>query len=112
MPAPALASSDAIGVFLALIAEWRLPPARAWLMLTGLGYQADSLSAEQVQLVEILVLVNKAMQGNVVGSVGEWMTRPNAAPLFAGSAPVDYLARLGQPGYVALFRQVLQWQKS
>ncbi len=32
------------------------------------------------------------------------------APLFAGSAPADYLTKLGQPGYVALLRQVLHWQ--
>ncbi len=40
------------------------------------------------------------------------MTRPNGAPLFAGAAPVDYLTRLGQPGYVGLLRQVLHWQQS
>ena len=78
-------------------------------MLTGVGYAAGSLTPDQIQRVEILVLVDLAMRGSVDGSVGAWMTRPNAAPLFAGSAPADYLTRLGQPGYVGL-RQVLHWQ--
>ena len=75
-------------------------------MLTGVGYQVGSLMADQVQRVEILAMVDLAMQGNVIGSVGEWMAKPNAAPIFAGPAPMDYLARLGQPGYEAVLRQV------
>ena len=109
-PAPALASPEALRVFRALIADWRVPPARAWRMLTGVGYQAGSLTPDQVQRVEILAMVDQAMQGTVVGSVGEWMEKPNTAPIFAGSAPMDYLARLGQPGYEALLRQVVRWR--
>lgn len=112
LPSPALTSTAALRVFRALIAEWRLPPARAWRMLTGVGYQAGALSAEQIQHVEILAMVNQAMQGVAVGSVGEWLVTPNAAPLFAGRAPADYLTKLGQPGYVGLMRQVLHWRGS
>ena len=61
-------------------------------MLTGVGYQAGCL--------------DQALQGVALGSVGEWLVTPNAAPLFAGSAPAEYLTKLGQPGYVRLLRQV------
>ena len=105
-----MTSPEALRVFRALIANWRVPPARAWRMLTGVGYQAGSLTPDQVQRVEILAMIDQAMQGNVVGSVGEWMVKPNPAPIFAGSAPMDYLARLGQPGYEALLRQVARWR--
>ena len=97
-------------MFTELIADWRMPPARAWRMLTGVGYAAGSLTPEQIQRVEILVLVDLAMRGSVEGSVGDWLTTPNAAPLFSGSAPADYLTKLGQPGYVGLLRQVAHWQ--
>ncbi len=79
-------------------------------MLTGVSFQAGSLSSEQIQRVEILAMVNQAMRGIAIGTVGEWLTTPNAAPLFAGSAPADYLTKMGQPGYVGLLRQVLHWQ--
>ena len=97
-------------MFRGLVADWRMPPARAWRMLTGVGWQAGSLTAEQVQRVEILALVDLAMRGIAAVPVGEWLVTPNAAPLFAGSAPADYLTKLGQPGYVALLRQVTRWQ--
>ncbi len=106
----AVTSTEALRVFRTLIAEWQMPPTRAWRMLTGLSYQAGALSDEQIQRVEILFVVNQALRGVAVGSVGEWMVTPNAAPLFAGTAPADYLTKLGQAGYVGLLRQVLHWQ--
>ncbi len=105
-----LTSETAIQAFLGLIAAWRMPSARAWRMLTGLGHRAGALSAEQVARVDALLAIDAAMQGIALGSVGEWMVQSNAAPLFGGSAPVDYLTRLGGPGYAAVLRQVLRWQ--
>ena len=107
---PVLTSQSAIDAFRTLIEQWRMPPARAWRMLTGVGYQAGSLLPEQIERVDALLAIDGAMQGIAMGSVGEWMVKPNAAPLFAGSAPVDYLTRLGGQGYVAVLRQVLRWQ--
>ncbi len=107
----AVTSTEALRVFRGLIFEWQMPQARAWRMLTGVGWQAGSLSAEQIQRVEILFVVNQALQGVALGSVGVWLVTPNAAPLFAGTAPADYLIKLGQSGYVGLLRQVLHWQE-
>ena len=42
--------------------------------------------------------------------VGEWMVTTNPAPVLAGSAPVDYLARTGTRGCEALARQVDRWR--
>ena len=64
-PVPALAGPEALQVFRTLIADWRVPPARVWRVLTGVGYAVGSLTADQVQRVEILALVDEAMQGNV-----------------------------------------------
>ena len=107
---PALTSEGGIQAFLGLIEQWRMPPARAWRMLTGVGYRAGSLSPEQIGRVDALMTIDAAMQGIALGSVGEWLMKPNAAPLFGGSAPVDYLTRLGGPGYVSMLRQVLRWK--
>ena len=106
---PALTGESAVRVFRALIEKWRMPSARAWRMLTGVGYQAGSLSPEQIGRVDALMAIDDAMQGITLGSVGEWMVQPNPAPLFGGSAPVDYLTRLGGPGYVGVLRQVFRW---
>ena len=112
-PAPdasALTGNGAIDAFLGLIERWRMPPARAWRMLTGVGHRAGSLSPEQVGRVEALLAIDDAMQGIALGSIGDWMVKGNAAPLFGGAAPADYLTRMGGPGYVAVLRQVLRWK--
>ena len=76
----------------------------------GRGYQAGALTADQVQRVEILTLVNKAMRDTAVGSFGRWLITSNAAPIFTGSAPANYLTRIGGPGFEGLLRQVVAWQ--
>ena len=63
-----------------------------------------------VRRVEMLLALNEAMQGIALGSVGEWMVRPNAGPVLGGSSPVDYLTRCGGSGYAALLRQARQWE--
>ena len=50
-PQRPLTSSAAIDTYLALIKAWKLPPARGWRMLTGLGYRAGSLTSDQIQRV-------------------------------------------------------------
>ena len=39
-PTAPLTSSMAIGAFLGLLQGWKMPPARGWRMLTGLGHRA------------------------------------------------------------------------
>ena len=41
--------------------------------------------------------------------VGAWVVEQNPGPLLAGRSPMDYLTRLGTPGYVLLLRQVRRW---
>ncbi len=106
---PRPTSPEALRAFQALITDWRLAPARAWRMLTGVGYQAGSLSPEQVARVEMLVELDRIMRPVAPGSVGEWMVEPNRAALLEGSAPVDYLTKRGGRGYAALLRQAQQW---
>ncbi len=66
-------------MFRGLVADWRMPPARAWRMLTGVGWQAGALTAEQIQRVEILVPGEPGDAGQLPRcSVGEWMVTPNA----------------------------------
>ena len=78
-------------------------------MLTGVGYQAGSLTEAQAERVAHLVAIDEGMR--IIGGqpVGDWMVKGNSAAVFSGSAPVDYLTRHGSAGYAALLRQVQCW---
>ena len=78
-------------------------------MPTGVGYQAGSLSPEQVTRVEMLVELDRIMRPIAPGSMGEWMVEPNPIRLLGGSAPVNYLTKRGGGGYAALLQQAQQW---
>ncbi len=68
---PVLTSSGAIAAFLELLAAWKLPPARGWRMLTGLGYRAGSLTPDQIARVQHLVAIDAGMRGIRGDAVGE-----------------------------------------
>ena len=106
---PQLTPVVALAAFNALIAAWAMPPARAWRMLTGVGWQAGSLTDDQAVRVAHLVAIDTGMRAIGGQPVGTWMVTGNPAPLLAGAAPVDYLAKRGMAGYVALLRQVQRW---
>ena len=96
-------------MFLELIRVWKLPPARGWRMLTGVGWQAGSLTADQIDRVQHLVAIDAGLRPT---AVGEWMmTTGNPAPLLCGASPVDDLTRTGTRGYVALAQQVDRWAR-
>jgi hypothetical protein len=106
---PPLTSSAAIDAFLELLRGWKLPPARSWRMLTGVGYRAGSLTPDQIVRVQHLVAIDTGMRLIKGDEVGEWMVTGNGAAVLSGSSPIDYLTRSGTRGYNALARQVDQW---
>ena len=108
-PTVALTSQAAIQAFLDLIRAWKLPPSRGWRMLTGVGWQAGSLTSDQVARVQHLVAINAGLRAMKLDP-GEWMVMPNPAPVLAGSARVDYLTRTGTRGCEALARQIDRWR--
>ena len=85
------------------------PGQPAWRMLTGLGYQAGSLTDDQVMGVAHLIAIDAAMKPISGQPVGAWMTTGNMAPVFNGSSPMAYLTRGGQTAYATLLRQVERW---
>jgi hypothetical protein len=110
-PAVALTSSTAIDAFLRLLQAWKLPPARGWRMLTGLGYRAGSLTPDQIQRVQHLVAIDANMRTIKGDAVGEWMVTGNGSAVTSGASPVDFLTRAGTVGYAALARQVGIWAR-
>ena len=108
-PKPTLSSSAAIDAFLDLLRVWKMPPARGWRMLTGLGYRAGSLTSGQIVKVQHLMAISASMRSVLGEAAGEWMVAPNDAAGLAGRAPVDFLMQVGAPGYAALERQVANW---
>lgn len=88
--------------------RWRLPADRAWRMLTGKPARPRTLSDDEVRRVALLVAA-EAVLATVVRDVGAWAVDPNPGPLLMGWSPVDYLTRLGTPGYLALLRQARRW---
>ena len=107
----ALTSSTAIDAFLALLQAWKLPPARCWRMLTGVGYRAGSLTPDQIQRVQHLVAIDAGMRTIKGDAVGEWLMAGNGSAVLSGSSPIDFLTRAGTPGYAALARQVAIWAR-
>ena len=75
-------------------------------MLTGGGWQAGSLTPDQIARVECLIAIDAGLHS---ADVGKWMTTGNPMPLLCGATPVDYLTRAGTRGYVALAQQVDRW---
>jgi hypothetical protein len=78
-PTAPLTSSTAIDAFLGLIEAWKLPPARGWRMLTGLGYRAGSLTPDQIQRVQHLVAIDAGMRAIKGDAVGEWLVAGNGS---------------------------------
>ena len=109
--AAALTSSTAIHAFLGLLKAWKMPPARGWRMLTGLGYRAGSLTVDQITRVQHLVAIDAGMRAIKGDAVGEWMVAGNGSAVLSGSPPVDFLTRAGTVGYAALARQVGIWAR-
>ena len=107
----ALTSSTAIDAFLGLIKAWKLPPARGWRMLTGLGYRAGSLTPDQITRVQPLVAIDAGMRGIKGDAVGEWLVTGNGSAVTSGASPIDFLTRAGTVGYAALSRQVGIWAR-
>ena len=64
-------------------------------MLTGLGYQAGSLTDDQAVRVAHLIAIDAAMKRIGGQPVGAWMTTGNMAPVLSGSSPIVYLTRSG-----------------
>lgn len=106
---PTLTPAAALAAFHKLLAGWSIAPAPAWRMLTGLGYQAGSLTDAQAVRVAHLIAIDAAMKKIGGQPVGIWMTTGNMAPVFSGSSPMAYLTRGGQTAYATLLRQVERW---
>ena len=106
-----MTSSAAIEAFLELIRAWKLPPARGWRMLTGVGYGAGSLTPDQIARVEHLLAIDVGMRTIRSETVGEWMVAGNGSAVMSGASPVDFLTRAGTAGYAALARQVAPWAR-
>ncbi len=110
-PVASLTSSAAIEAFLELLRTWKLPPARGWRMLTGLGYRAGSLTPDQITRVQHLMAIDAGMRTIKGDAVGEWLVTGNGAAVLSGSSPMDFLSRAGTPGCAALARQVGIWAR-
>ncbi len=106
---PPLTPSAALVTFAKLVGAWAMPPARGWRMLTGVGYRAGSLTADQAARVGYLVAIDAAIRKIGGQPAGVWMVTGNPAAVLGGSAPADYLAKRGLAGYAALWRQVQRW---
>ena len=110
-PTVALTSSMAINALLGLLQAWKLPPARYWRMLTGLGYRAGSLTPDQIARVQHLLAIDAGMRVIKGDAVGEWLVAGNGSAVTSGASPVDFLTRAGTVGYAALARQVAAWAR-
>ena len=104
-----LSPVDALTAFARMMYAWRMPPGRAWQMLTGHPRPLAALTEDHTVKVAHLLEIDRGLREIVGKPVGEWMRQASRSPFFGGTAPADYLTGRGMPGYVDLHQQVRRW---
>lgn len=106
-------SAAAFKAFLRIVEKWGVKDADARALLgsvsSGSFYQMKkafgnrALTQDELTRASCLIGIYKAL--NILYSAklaNAWMTLPNSNPIFAGSTPLSYILRLGQPGMINL----------
>lgn len=104
-------STAALKGFLAIIDKWSLRDADARQLLGGISTgsfyvlkkEPKSRALDQDALTRISLLLGIFKALNILYSpklADQWLTLPNANPMFRGLTPLAYIAQRGQPGMV------------
>ena len=122
---PARLSRSAIRVFLNIAEKWQLTEAQARGLLNGIasstyhawkrepaGRKPDrKLDQDTMMRISLIIGIYKALHIYFSDQWADrWITLGNRGTLFAGSSPIDYMLRQGQPGMLEVRRMLDSWR--
>jgi hypothetical protein len=126
-------SRSAIRVFLNIAEKWQLTEAQARGLLNGIAsstyhawkressarkpdrrpdHGADrGLDQDTMMRISLIIGIYKALHIYFSDTWADrWITLGNRGTLFAGSPPIDYMLRQGQPGMLEVRRMLDSWR--
>jgi hypothetical protein len=118
-------SRSAIRVFLNIAEKWQLTEAQARGLLNGIasstyhawkrepsGRKPDrKLDQDTMMRISLIIGIYKALHIYFSDPWADrWITLGNRGTLFAGSSPIDYMLRQGQPGMLEVRRMLDSWR--
>lgn len=114
-------SASALKAFVAIAAKWELNETQVRGLLGGVASstfhawktnpRGRRLDQDTLTRISLVIGIYKAL--NIYFGkpwADRWVTLHNRGALFAGSAPVDYMLRHGQPGMVEVRRMLDAWR--
>ncbi len=114
-------SGSAIKAFVKIAAKWDLTESQARGLLGGIAsstfhaWKSDpgkqKLSQDTLLRISLVIGIYKALHIYFGEKWADrWVTLGNRASMFAGSAPLDYMIRQGQPGMLQVRRMLDAWR--
>jgi hypothetical protein len=114
-------SGSAMRAFARIAEKWKLTEIQARALLGGIASstfhtwksEPDKQKLSQDTLVRISLLLGIYKALNIYFGepwADRWTTSANRGPMFAGTTPVDYMIRQGQPGMCQVRRMLDAWR--
>lgn len=114
-------SGTAIKAFIKIAAQWRLTEPQARGLLGGIASSTfhawktepkkQKLTQDTLLRISLVVGIYKALHIYFGEEWADrWVTLGNRGSMFAGSAPIDYMIRQGQPGMLQVRRMLDAWR--
>lgn len=114
-------SASAIKAFVKIAGKWGLTESQARGLLGGIASSTfhawktepkkQKLSQDTLLRISLVIGIYKALHIYFGEEWADrWVTLGNRGPLFAGTAPVEYMIRQGQPGMFQVRRMLDAWR--
>ena len=113
-------SATAIKAFVKIAGRWDLTESQARGLLGGIASSTfhawktepkkQKLTQDTLVRISLVIGIYKALHMYFGGEWADrWVTLGNRGSLFAGSAPIEYMIRQGQPGMLQVRRMLDAW---
>lgn len=114
-------SGTAIKAFIKVAAQWGLTEPQARGLLGGIASSTfhawktepkrQRLTQDTLLRISLVIGIYKALHIYFGEEWADrWVTLGNRGPMFAGSAPIEYMIRQGQPGMLQVRRMLDAWR--
>jgi len=114
-------SGTAIKAFIKIAVQWGLTESQARGLLGGIASSTfhawktepkkQKLTQDALLRISLVIGIYKALHIYFGEEWADrWVTLGNRGPMFAGSAPIDYMIRQGQPGMLQVRRMLDAWR--
>ena len=114
-------SASAIKAFVKIAGKWRLSESQARGLLGGIASSTfhawksepkqQRLTQDTLTRISLVIGIYKALHIYFGDAWADrWVTLGNRGSMFAGTAPIEYMIRQGQPGMVQVRRMLDAWR--